>query len=69
MYGIHNIEHCVMTWYFSNCKQGSGTCVLVFFHRHITRIYFMKEKQGGPDKSEVLIKGSKWVLHTQMGAA
>ena len=27
MSGIYNIEHYVMTWYFSNCEQGSYTCL------------------------------------------
>ena len=45
MSGIYNIEHCVMPWLISNCAQGSGTCL---FYRHSTRMYFMKEKQGGP---------------------
>ena len=43
MSGIYNIGHCVMPWQISNRGQ-----VLVFFYRHSTRMYFMKEKQGGP---------------------
>ena len=42
MSGIYNIGHCVMPWWISNCEQGSGTC---FFS---TRMYLMKEEQGGP---------------------
>ena len=45
MSGIYNIGHCVMPWWISNCEQGSGT-VLVFFYRHSTRMYLVKEKQG-----------------------
>ena len=47
MSGIYNIGHCVMPWWISNCEQGSGS-LLVFFYRHSTRKYLMKEKQGGP---------------------
>ena len=42
MSGIYNIGHCVML--ISYCEQSQ---VLVFFYRHSTRMYFMKEKQGG----------------------
>ena len=29
MSGIYDIGHCVMTWLFSNCEQGSGTYLFV----------------------------------------
>ena len=29
MSGIYNIGHCVMTWSFPNCEQGSGTCLFL----------------------------------------
>ena len=32
----------------SNCEQGSGTCLFLHQYRHSTRMYLMKEKQGGP---------------------
>ena len=54
MSGIYNIGHCVMPWYISKCEQGS----LVFFYRHSTRMYLMKEKQGGP----IPIGLKKWPL-------
>ena len=28
MSGIYDIGHCVMTWLFSNCEQGSGSTYL-----------------------------------------
>ena len=46
MSDIYNIGHCVMTWWISNCEQRGQ--VLFFFYRHSTRMYLMKEKQGGP---------------------
>ena len=46
MSGIYNIGHCVMTaGRFQTASRGQ---VLVFFYGHSTRMYLMKEKQGGP---------------------
>ena len=45
MSGVCGIEHYVMTWYFSNCEQGSY--IFVFFNRHCSTINLVKEKQGG----------------------
>ena len=44
MSGIYNNGHCVMPGRFQTVSRGQ---VLVFFYRHSTRMYFMKEKQGG----------------------
>ena len=55
MSGIYNIERCVMTCRFQTVSRGQ---VLVFFYRHSSRMYLMKEKQGGP-----IPKGlKKWPL-------
>ena len=45
MSGIYNIGHCVMPGGFQTVSRGQE---LVFFYRHSTRKYLMKEKQGGP---------------------
>ena len=44
MSGIYNIGHCVRPGRFQTASRGQ---VLVFFYRHSTRMYLMKEKQGG----------------------
>ena len=43
MSGIYNIGLCVSS--FQNVSRGQ---ILVFSYRHSTRMYVMKEKQGGP---------------------
>ena len=47
MSGICGVEHYVMTWSFSNCEQGSGTCLFLIVTAP-TRMYFMREKHRGP---------------------
>ena len=42
--GVRGIGHYVTTWLFSNCEQGSHTCL---FNRHCSTMNLVKEKQGG----------------------
>ena len=44
MSGIYNIGH---VWWPGRFQTESRGQVLVFFYRHSTRMYLMKEKQGG----------------------
>ena len=41
MSGIYNIGHCVMSWYFSNCEQGSGTCL--FLYTQLQNAFYERE--------------------------
>ena len=50
---------CDALW-ISNCEQGSGTCLL---YRHSTRMYLMKEKQGGPIPTGLKRRPLKLIKH------